>query len=691
MPLSRATISTEREDAGDSAQSSAVPSGRWRAFTTIDASEFDRMDALFDSSADCRAAYGAICNNMFSGEILVTGLRVDAALRSRLAFEYTALARDCVRDLLKYGIVVVTVNRADRTPHVVPPKLLRIQHRLVIGGPSEYRLFPGADALDTSHSTLAFLGATALFREPMDDVLVFETHTPDARGRLTGPMTGLVHMETFRNAMLKCAAAAHQRLAAPGLYIVQPHEPGVRAELQQSSVLEYQDANALALTAQQASAQSAALREQAVYTTAVNALGPSFGTPFGSAGGAGAAAAAVTSAARLALFGARPDEIDPLTRLPVYSTEGAQFQALPTWPLPVGKTVVAAPRADPPAMIDFIERVVEQNVAKCFGVPTELWSGQFRSAVATNQTVLTAFYSTLQTWRTDLQHIFELVLSILETNTSGGGDTPLARIGRLGETLPSPRTKKRDEAQPASAAPAATTSSSSSSSSSDSDDDDAAPAAAAAAAAPTKRRDDETKTATAPRPRRPPRSKPPGTRRVPGTGRISVAFPAVLDYSIINTLRTTGTISYATYAELTRQYYGLCADHIEREQLDPVTQLPLARETLRVRRIEQEALNRDLVEAVETTAEDLRGVTGNETGSASITGATRVPKRTTRDTSSSAAAAGGGGSSGAARAAAPSSKRGRGAGKPELTKGGTRSDRSKDPETKMPTLRSTPS
>ena len=724
MSVVIATLNTEPVTASEFVSSARARDGRGQ-FNEINQAEFAIVDAMFDTSADCRAAYETLKSNILSAPLKLCGMEVDDRLEGQMQGEYRSLCASAIRDLLKYGLTIVTIDRKTMLPYTVPPSLLRIQHRSVIGGPSEYRIF-AAKGTATGNNIMGGFDQT-----PMNDLLVFERCAPDASGHLTGPMAALLNLEAFRNAMMRAAAVAFKRMSMPGVYTVEK-DTSIAQETLQRDFTAIGESTALATHAVDVQEQLRADRErvQASHraqqsTMTMAAVNPS-------------------AAARAALFGAGDDGtggvlssiIDPLTRIPAYGADAAYLEPPPMIPLPVNRDVKAAPQAHAPVGLADTEEACEASVAKVFCVPSSLWTGQRRSSTATNQTALTAFYSSLQMWRVDLQTILHRVL----TYTVGDIHVDQLRAfaekgGRDDVRVLDRRTKSQRAAAAAAAAEDTDTDSSSSSSSSSSSDDEdgkerkkdeskeassrshkrraggavvtASGEAAAAAAGAT---EGPSEAEVAKRARRVTVGEQsiivPRTRAtfVPSR-RLEVVFPALLDATIIESLRATGALSWKTYIELPGSYSGSDQRLLQEGQLEPTTQMPIALETLRARRVEQTAMDRGLVElaAATTGSEALRASVPNLTvGGPPFTGATAVPampgnssggalkkkrKKPSKDGKSK------GDDDGddmekpkPARAAIKSTQKA--AARTALDKGAVRTDATKDPVTQNPALRS---
>lgn len=715
MPVTIATLNTDEVTTTEFLSAGAPAREGKGRFNTIAPEEFATMDSMFDTSADCRAAYEAICAGLLCGPIMLSGMQVDERLERQMQSEYRVLCASAIRDLLRYGLCIITINRATMLPYTILPTLLRVQHRSVIGGPSEYRVFMANGYASTGGG---FMGG--LDQRPLDDVVVFERSAPDAAGHLTGPMSALLNIEVFRNAMMKASAVAFNRMAMPGVYTTEK-DTSVAQETIQRDFTAIGESSALATHTADVQEQLRADRErmQAQYRAAG-------GGPFAGMSPAIATRTALFAGGGGPLGGMTGSAVDPLLRVPQYGSETAYLEPPPEIRLPVNRDVKAAPMSQAPQGMADTEEAVEANVAKVFGVPQAMWTGQRRSAVATNQTALTAFYSSLQLWRTDMQAILHTILMFT------AGDIHIAQLSAFAETGGREEVRVLDRRRGATAAAG-------DASATDSDTDADKPAAAAAAA-----RGGKKKSAT--------RSKPAaafvsasaataaaasapevdddddeGDVRVDATGRIvtasgkvlmagdeaafllrsgrmfapsrslSITFPALLDATIIESLRSTGAISWKTNVDMLSAYYGIDRRLLADEQIEPATQMPLALETLRARRVEQTAMDRGLVElaAAATSSEALRKSVPNATiGGPPITGASLVPAMP-------------GNSSGGAlkkkrkpeggsdqqepqpkpAKAAMKSAGGKGA-SIALDKGTVRTDRSKDPATASATLRS---
>lgn len=721
MPVTIATLNTDEITTTEFVSAASQARDGKGRFNTIAPGEFATMDSMFDTSADCRAAYEAICAGLLCGPIMLSGMEVDERLERQMQSEYRVLCANAIRDLLRYGLVVITIDRKTMLPYTVLPTLLRVQHRSIIGGPSEYRIF-----MATNHTSGGSF-MSGMDQRPLDDVIVFERSAPDAAGHLTGPMAALLNIEVFRNAMMKASAVAFNRMAMPGVYTVEK-DTSVAQETINRDYTRIGESSALATETADVQEQLRADRERMAAQYRANAGGQFAGANpaaasraalFGATGGGGAAGAG---------------SFDPLLRVPQYGSETAYLEPPPEIRLPVNRDVKSAPMSQAPVGMADTEEAVEASVAKVFGVPQAVWTGQRRSSVATNQTALTAFYSSLQLWRTDLQAILHVMLTFccgdihvaqLAAFAEHGGREPVQVLDRRGKAghgeaaaaaadadadadadeekrqRDAKRKGKRGGGAPEKSKPAAALVQASA----------AAAAAGADTGSDTDATDDDDDDAggqlvTAG-----------GTRHqkvvvgeeamfVLRSGRmfapsrsLSITFPALLDASIIESLRATGAITWKTNVDMLSAYYGIDRRLLVDEQIEPATQMPLALETLRARRVEQACMDRGLVElaAAATTSEGLRKTAPNKTqvGGPPFTGATLVPAMP-------------GNSSGGAlkkkrkpdgdgvdepkpkpAKAAIKSAGGVDAGRSlALEKGGVRTDRSKDPVTANATLRS---
>jgi len=725
MPVTIASLNTDDVTSTEFMTVGNARDGRGR-FRTISRTEFGLMDGMFETSPDCRAAYEAICAGLLSGPIMLSGMEVDERLERQLQSEYRILCANAIRDLLRYGFVVVSINRATMLPYTISPMLLLVQHRAVIGGPSEYRVFRAPGGTVGSN----FMGA--LDRRPLDDVMVFERCAPDATGHLTSPMAALLNMEAFRNAMMRAAAVAFKRMARPGVYTTEK-DATVSQEILQRDFTHLGESTTLATHTIDVNEQLRADREraQSMYRVEQNAAAADLA-------GAGAARGALLlggggGAGDLGNdpFGGGASLLDPLLRMPAYGDDATAYERPPEEKLPPNREVTPWPQAHAPIGMAEADKAVESNVAKVFGVPSAIFSGAHDNSVATNQTALTGFYSTLQSTRIDMQMILEVVLmytqgdvhiSQLRRYVENGG-RELVWVRHTDGAEDSKRAKKRrrkEEAEedPASASAGAGTDPDKHATGTAAVGDTSASGAGAASAAAAAGADSAKNTPTTTK------------KRAGGEGdggdaeeeevargeaavivqryrpmfaparRLTVTFPALLDATIIESLRAIGAISWGTTVDMLSAFYGVDRRLLSDVQLEPATQMPLAAETMRARRVEQTAMNRGLVElaAATTSSETLRASVANGTlGGTSFTGATAVPaigkakkKKKKKKTAKKAKAKGGKDDKEEkpkpARAAIKTTTKAPPGG--GLTKGVVRTDRSKNPTTNQPTLRS---
>ena len=377
-------------------------------FQAIDATQFELMSALFSANPDVRAAFEAIERGLFAGRVILTGVRVDPVTEGHIQREYVALASACICDILRYGFTLVTFNRETGLPFTIPPSLVTIQHRSVIGGPSEYRVTPAQTAASLGHM---WQHTSAGQPRPFDDVIVFEKNAPDAGGHLTSPISALMSMEVFRHSMRQQAAIAWRALANPAMVTVSK-ETSVAEETFNRDMRGIGESDALALQTADVMDRARAMRERRQMEMREQLTAEMNARRNGPGGAADQARRALYGASLTGGLGGGALQLDPLTRAPLYSGPYGSSPAddIPIMSLPTNHDVRPAPVRQAPQGLADADETAESDVAKIMGVPTAMWAGQRRAAVATNQTALTTFYSTLQMWRADLGVILHPVL-----------------------------------------------------------------------------------------------------------------------------------------------------------------------------------------------------------------------------------------------------------------------------------------
>ena len=594
-----------------------------RPFVDIPDTQFEIMTSLFECNPAVRAAFEAIERGIFAGQVILTGVRVDAVTARHVQREYVTMAISCIRDLLRFGFVMITFNRETGLPYTVPPALVRVQHRSVIGGPSEYRILPSQS---TGSSINLWGAANAAQPRPYDDIIVMEKFPPDVSGHLTSPISALLSMEVFKQTMRQQAAIVWRANANPAMITVSK-EASVAEETLRRDFGAIGEADALALQTADVMDRARAARERRQaemreqMTAEINARRR----------GAGA-----SDQARRALFGASLTgggtgvlQVDPLTRVPMYGGAMGASAAddIPILPLPMNHDVRAAPTRQAPQGLAEVDETAEADVAMITGVPSAMWSGQRRTSVATNQTALVTYNATLQMWRTDLQIVMEPVLIFafgdlrldqLRAYARSGGnlddmgkeDSDSEREGEGGDDAGEdakaqagpPKAKGADGARDAHdrALEAATREGAAAG---------ASEGARQAVAEREKVRERNRPTADGGKQRRTGKRSASPVGRGGGASaaqkkkkrgqllpneKLGITFPAMLDQVTIERLHEIGAIEWTTAMDLMSSYLGIDRALLTDKQLEATTGRPLAAETLKARKREEEAADIDL-------------------------------------------------------------------------------------------------
>lgn len=357
--------------------------GREGPFRAIDGSQFSVLHALFTNNASVRAAYETICRFMFAGGVVVDkeDFELEAAIAQVLNSAWLRFARDCLESLLKYGFVIVGFN-SRKTPFVWDAIELSIEFRRRSTGDREYRLF---------RNKTAFMGRSTM-REPLKDVIVFESAGPDSRGHLRSILRSLGQLESFRNLMLACSARAEQRRSQPP--IVTEHLPkDVNALTQARDMSAFGDASVITMSEE----EKRRVREAAGLAR-VEALVRAHNQGLYLQG-------------QEQLPTMRPElaRMDPITGTPQFPLEQAEeAYAHSRVFVETGRKVANVPLAESPTfLMELLDRE-EADVSKVLGVPRGLFSSN--SAERVNDTLLNTFYATLQEHRVKLQQIFTVCL-----------------------------------------------------------------------------------------------------------------------------------------------------------------------------------------------------------------------------------------------------------------------------------------
>ncbi len=594
MPVEIAVLNTSSPYGSDFLSDADAAEGK-PPFVPIPPHQFQIAKALWECVPDIRTAFEAISRGLFAGNVIVTGVKLTERQERQVQHTYVPMMNKCIRDLLCYGFVLVTINRKTKLPYVIPPTLVRVDFRTGIGGPNEYRIMPCAE------NRGAYL--MAVDPAPMDDILVFEMCAPDEGGNLTSAITSLLSSEVFRQSIRNNAAIAYRAMSNPGIF-TESKEASLADKMQQRDFTNIGESEALAVHHADVIEQMRALRERHQLAIRANAFAEATGNGTHGLG---------RDAGRRSVFGAGSKlRFDPVTRLPIYGSDGGDGGVfdMQIFPLPINHTARPAPLPQAPAGLVDADETAEADVAKVMGCPTAMWSGARRVAVATNQTALTTWYTTLQGWRSDLQHISETIMvftfgdarreqlrvfaetggsgEVSESEEEGRDANPTKRVADAAEGGPRKKRRKRQRAEGGRHSDPIVS------------EKQLRRAHGETVSDSSEEEKEEEEEKPKPRTSRKRRAE----SSVEASSKISITFPALLDQSMIQNLLELGAITWDTAMDFLASYLGINRALLTDERLEPTTGQPLAQETIKARRLEQTAAKVNIDVTKEKAAAD---------------------------------------------------------------------------------------